>query len=138
MLNHITIMGRLTKDPELRYTNSGVPVASFSLAVERDIKDAAGDRKTDFIEVVAWRGTGEFAQRYFHKGDMAVVTGRLEIRDYTAKDGSKRRSAEVVASNIYFGTAKKSDPQPETAAHHATEAPGFADMPAEDDGDLPF
>lgn len=81
MLNQITIMGRLTKDPELRYTGSSVPVASFSLAVERDVKDAAGDRKTDFIEVVAWRGTAEFAQKYFHKGDMAIVKGRLEIRD---------------------------------------------------------
>lgn len=136
MLNQITIMGRLTKDPELRQTNSGVSVASFSLAVERDLKDASGERKTDFIEVAAWRGTGEFVDRYFHKGDMAIVRGRLEINEWTAKDGGNRRTARVVAENVYFGTSKKSAPQPERV--NVPEAHGFADISADDDPDLPF
>lgn len=138
MLNHITVMGRLTRDPELRSTNTGIPVASFTLAVERDVKDQAGDRKTDVIDVVAWRGTGEFAARNFHKGDLAVVCGRLEIRNWTDKDGGKRKSAEIVASNIYFTGGKKTDPQQEPAATYSAEAPGFADISAADDGDLPF
>ena len=107
MLNHIVIMGRLTRDPELRRTGSGVAVASFSLAVDRDFapKDG-GERETDFIDCVAWRQTGEFVSKYFTKGRMAVVSGRLQIRSWTDKDGNKRRSAEVVADNVYFGDSK--------------------------------
>ena len=108
MLNHIVIMGRLTRDPELRRTGSGVAVASFSLAVDRDFapKDG-GERETDFIDCVAWRQTGEFVSKYFTKGRMAVVSGRLQIRSWTDKDGNKRRSAEVVADNVYFGDSKR-------------------------------
>ena len=108
MLNKIFIMGRLTRDPELRRTQTGTPVASFSLAVDRDFKDkSTGERTTDFIDVVAWRQTGEFVSRYFTKGRMAVVEGRLQIRDWTDKDGNKRRSAEVVADQVYFGDSKR-------------------------------
>lgn len=108
MLNHIVIMGRLARDPELRHTQVGTPVASFTLAVDRDFKDKnTGERATDWIDVVAWRGTGEFVSRYFSKGRMAVVEGRLQIRDWTDKEGNKRRSAEVVADNVYFGDSKR-------------------------------
>ena len=108
MLNHIVIMGRLTRDPELRRTGSGIAVASFSLAVDRDFapKDG-GDRECDFIDCVAWRQTGEFVSKYFTKGRMAVVSGRLQIRSWTDKDGNKRRTAEVVADNVYFGDSKR-------------------------------
>ena len=108
MLNHIIIMGRLTRDPELRRTGSGVAVTSFSLAVDRDFapKDG-GERETDFIDCVAWRQTGEFVSKYFAKGRMAVVSGRLQIRSWTDKDGNKRRTAEVVADNVYFGDSKR-------------------------------
>ena len=108
MLNHITIMGRLTRDPELRRTGSGIAVASFSLAVDRDYspKDG-GERETDFIDCVAWRQTGEFVSKYFTKGRMAVVSGRLQIRSWTDKDGNKRRTAEVVADNVYFGDSRR-------------------------------
>ena len=108
MLNHIVIMGRLARDPELRHTQSGTAVTSFTLAVDRDFKDKnTGERQTDWIDVVAWRGTGEFVSRYFTKGRMAVVEGRLQIRDWTDKEGNKRRSAEVVADNVYFGDSKR-------------------------------
>ena len=108
MLNHITIMGRLTRDPELRRTGSGIAVASFTLAVDRDFspKDG-GERETDFIDCVAWRQTGEFVSKYFTKGSMIVVSGRLQIRSWTDKDGNKRRTAEVVADNVYFGESKR-------------------------------
>ena len=108
MLNHIVIMGRLTRDPELRRTGSGIAVASFSLAVDRDFspKDG-GERETDFIDCVAWRQTGEFVSKYFTKGRMAVVSGRLQIRSWTDKEGNKRRTAEVVADNVYFGDSKR-------------------------------
>jgi len=108
MLNHITIMGRLTRDPELRRTGSGVAVTSFSLAVDRDFspKDG-GERETDFIDCVAWRQTGEFVSKYFTKGRMAVVSGRLQIRNWTDKDGNKRRTAEVIADNVYFGDSRR-------------------------------
>ena len=108
MLNHITIMGRLTRDPEMRRTGSGIAVASFTLAVDRDFapKDG-GDRECDFIDCVAWRQTGEFVSKYFTKGRMAVVSGRLQIRGWTDKDGNKRRTAEVVADNVYFGDSKR-------------------------------
>lgn len=110
MLNHITIMGRMTKDPELRRTGSGVAATSFTLAVDRDIANKeSGERETDFIDCVAWRGTGEFVAKYFNKGSMAVVSGRLQVRNWTDKEGNKRRSAEVVADSVYFGDSKKSD-----------------------------
>ena len=153
MLNKIFIMGRLTRDPELRRTQTGTPVASFSLAVDRDFKDkSTGERTTDFIDVVAWRQTGEFVSRYFTKGRMAVVEGRLQIRDWTDKDGGKRRSAEVVADNVYFGDSKRDGGDnsgynpgyaPAPASHSAApsnfSASGsdFAEI-GEDDGELPF
>ena len=108
MLNHITIMGRLTRDPELRRTGSGVAVTSFTLAVDRDFgKNENGERETDFIDCVAWRQTGEFVSKYFTKGRMAVVSGRLQIRSWNDKDGNKRRTAEVVADNVYFGDSRR-------------------------------
>ena len=107
MLNHIVLMGRLTKDPELRHTASGIAVASFSLAVDRDYKAQDGQRETDFIDIVAWRNTAEYVSKYFTKGRMAVVSGRLQIRSWTDKEGNKRRSAEVVADNVYFGDSKR-------------------------------
>jgi len=108
MLNHIVIMGRLTRDPELRRTGSGVAVASFTLAVDRDFAPRdGGERETDFIDCVAWRQTGEFVSKYFTKGRMAVVSGRLQIRGWTDKDGNKRRSAEIVADNVYFGDSRR-------------------------------
>ncbi|MBQ7858476.1 MAG: single-stranded DNA-binding protein [Oscillospiraceae bacterium] len=108
MLNHITIMGRLTRDPELRRTGSGIAVASFTVAVDRDFGGRdGGERETDFIDCVAWRQTGEFVSKYFTKGSMIVVSGRLQIRNWNDKDGNKRRSAEVVADNVYFGESKR-------------------------------
>ena len=108
MLNHIVVMGRLTRDPELRRTGSGIPVASFTVAVDRDFgKNENGEKETDFIDCVAWRQTGEFVSKYFSKGSMAVVSGQLQIRSWTDKDGNKRRTAEIVASNVYFGESKK-------------------------------
>ena len=110
MLNHITIMGRLTRDPELRRTGSGVAVASFTVAVDRDFGGRdGGEKETDFIDCVAWRQTGEFVSKYFTKGRMIVVSGRLQIRSWTDKDGNKRRTAEVVADNVYFGESKRSN-----------------------------
>ena len=108
MLNHIVLMGRLTRDPELRRTGSGIAVASFSIAVDRDFGSREnGERETDFIDIVAWRQTAEFVSKYFTKGRMAVVSGRLQIRNWNDKDGNKRRSAEVVADNVYFGDSKR-------------------------------
>ena len=108
MLNHITIMGRLTRDPELRRTGSGIAVASFTVAVDRDFGGRdGGEKETDFIDCVAWRQTGEFVSKYFTKGSMIVVSGRLQIRSWTDKDGNKRRTAEVVADNVYFGESKR-------------------------------
>ena len=147
-MNQIVIMGRMTKDPELRQTPNGVAVASFTLAVDRSFapKDG-GERQTDFIDVVAWRNTAEFVSKYFMKGQMAAVTGRLQIRDWTDKDGNKRRSAEVVADNIYFTESKKSrdasfginETKEEYSAGYATpvESSDFAELDM-DDGELPF
>ena len=109
MLNHITIMGRLTRDPELRRTGSGVAVASFTVAVDRDFGGQDGEKEVDFIDCVAWRNTGEFVAKYFTKGRMIVVDGRLQIRSWTDKDGNKRRTAEVVADHCYFGDSKHDD-----------------------------
>ena len=111
MLNFIFIQGRLTRDPELRYTQTNIPVASFTVAVDRDRKNADGDRQTDFIDCVAWRQGAEFVDKYFSKGSMAIVVGSLQIRDWTDKDGNKRRSAEVNAQNVYFGESKRRDAQ---------------------------
>ena len=137
MLNHIVLMGRLTKDPELRHTNAGTAVAAFSLAVERDFKDkSSGKRQTDFIDVVAWRNTGEFVSRYFTKGRQAVVEGRLQMRDWTDKHGNKRRSAEVIADNVYFADSNKRDDSA-PATQPATN--GFNEFNAlDDDGELPL
>ena len=119
-------MGRLTRDPELRRTQNGAAVASFSIACDRDFKDkATGERATDFIDVVAWRSTGEFVSKYFTKGRMAVVSGRLQIRDWTDKEGGKRRSAEVIAENVYFGDSKAKEGQ---------EPPASSGGPVEDAG----
>ena len=133
MLNKIILMGRLTRDPELRKTGNGTAVASFTLAVDRDYKPQDGERETDFIDVVAWRGTGEFVSKYFTKGRMAVVEGRLQVRDWKDKDGAKRRSTEVVAENVYFGDSKRSE-------SGTQEAPAgeFQEVPDEEKGELPF
>lgn len=107
MLNHVVLMGRLTRDPELRRTANGIAVASFSLAVDRDFAAQGAEKETDFIDIVAWRNTAEFVSKYFTKGRMAVVSGRLQIRSWTDKDGNKRRTAEIVADNVYFGDSKR-------------------------------
>ena len=148
MLNHIIVMGRLTRDPELRRTGSGTAVASFTIAVDRDFspKDG-GERETDFIDCVAWRQTGEFVSKYFQKGRMAVVSGRLQIRSWNDKDGNKRRTAEIVADNVYFGDSKRDDQSASafgaapasygTYSAPATPASDFA-MLDDDDAQLPF
>lgn len=131
MLNTITIMGRLTRDPEKRYTQTQIPVTSFTLAVDRDFEEG-GERKTDFIDCVAWRGSAEFVSKYFAKGDMAVVSGRLALRDWTDRDGNKRRSAEIVADHIYFGGNKRDRDE------DADPAPQFGELEDVNDGNLPF
>lgn len=126
MLNQIVIMGRLTRDPELRRTGSGIAVTSFTLAVDRDFgpKDG-GEKETDFIDCVAWRQTGEFVSKYFSKGRMAVVTGRLQIRGWTDKDGNKRRTAEVIADSVYFGDSKKESDNGSSYGGNSYNAPGY-------------
>lgn len=146
MLNHITIMGRMTRDPELRRTGSGTAVTSFRIAVDRDFapKDG-GEKETDFIDCVAWRQTGEFVSKYFSKGRMIVVSGRLQVREWTDKDGKKCRTAEVVADNVYFGDSKKdgdnqgtqSYGQPANAPAQDYSANNF-DMLEDEDSQLPF
>ena len=151
MLNHITIMGRLTRDPELRYTATQTPVTSFTLAVDRDYANrATNERQTDFIDCVAWR-SAEFVSKYFQKGSLAVVSGRLQIRDWTDKEGNKRRSAEVNVDNIYFGESKRRDSDsaqntfapPYTGNDYSSQTPnssmagGFEEL-SDDDGELPF
>lgn len=145
MLNKIVLMGRLTRDPELRHTQAGTAVASFTLAVERGFKDkTTGEKVTDFIDIVAWRQTGEFVSRFFTKGRMAVVEGRLQLRDWTDKEGNKRRTAEVVADNVYFGDSKKEEGGDTgntcRGARKPVDVPGpgdFAELD-DDDGELPF
>ena len=141
MLNKIIIMGRLTIDPELRRTGSGTAVTSFSMACDRDFKSQSGDKETDFIEVVAWKNTAEFVSKYFSKGRMAVVEGRLQIRDWTDKAGNKRTTAEVVAENVYFADSKRSesnDNQKENFnALSGRLSDDFAPI-SEEDGDIPF
>lgn len=126
MLNQITIMGRLTRDPELRFTQSQTPVSSFTLAVDRDF--SGEERKTDFIDCVAWKGAAEFVSKYFKKGSLAIVAGRLQIREWQDDKGNKRRSAEVVAATVYFGESRKSE---------ATGKPQMVEV-GDEDGDLPF
>lgn len=140
MLNKIIIMGRLGRDPEVRYTQSGTPVASFSLAVDRDFVDqATGRRPTDWIEVVAWNAKAKFAQQYFRKGQLAVVEGRLQIRDWTDKEGAKRRTAEVVADQIYFAGAKAAPPSEGNADERSLPEPPAQEFAEQDDeGELPF
>ncbi len=149
MLNHITIMGRLTRDPELRYTQSQIPVASFTLAVDRDFGSRdGGDRQTDFIDCVAWRQTAEFVSKYFTKGRMAVVSGRLQSRKWETKEGDKRTSWEVVADNIYFGDSRRdSDSGESRSTSHGYDnsqrsassyAPSAFSELSDDDGELPF
>ena len=152
MLNHIIIMGRLTRDPELRRTGTGVAVTSFTVAVDRDFgKNENGEKETDFIDCVAWRQTGEFVSKYFTKGRMAVVSGRLQIRSWTDKDGNKRRTAEVVADNVYFGDSKRDgEATASYGSYAAPAAPSFGGysapaapasdfaMLSDDDAQLPF
>lgn len=138
MLNHITIMGRLTKNPELRRTGSGIAVTSFTVAVDRDFagKDNA-EKETDFIDCVAWRSTGEFVDKYFSKGRMIVVSGRLQIRSWKDKDGNSRRSAEIVADNCYFGDSKKDTPSEDVGAQGFEQPQDFSVL-NDDDDQLPF
>ena len=138
MLNKIILMGRLTRDPELRHTQSGTSVASFTLAVDRNGKE----KTTDFIDCVAWKSTADFVSSYFTKGRMAVVEGRLQIREWTDKNGYKRRTAEVIADNVYFGDSKKDEGQVKPASNAPVSyglptADQFAEL-NDDDGDLPF
>ena len=146
MLNHIVLMGRLTKDPELRHTGSGIAVASFSIAVDRDYKNQDGEKETDFIDIVAWRNTAEFVSKYFSKGRMAVVSGRIQKRSWTDKDGNKRWTTEVVADSVYFGDSKKDGDSSGggqgnyyacTTAEYQPGTFSQMDIP-EDDSDLPF
>ncbi|MDR3209721.1 MAG: single-stranded DNA-binding protein [Oscillospiraceae bacterium] len=165
-MNHIVIMGRMTRDPELRHTQQGIAVASFTLAVDRGFTPKDGERQTDFIDVVAWRNTAEFVSKYFVKGQLTAVSGRLQIRDWTDKDNNKRRNAEVMADNVYFtgdrrerdaasgggyrqdGASGASRPEYREPAPRAdsfdgggysspVSSSGFAELD-EDDGDLPF
>ena len=150
MLNHITVMGRLTRDPELRRTGSGVAVTSFTIACDRDFGNN-GEKETDFVEIVCWRNTAEFVSKYFSKGRMAVVFGRLQIRSWNDKDGNKRKTAEIVADNVYFGDSK-SNTQSQSSGYvgfvkaekvpntYATPSGGSNDFAMLDDSDamLPF
>ena len=161
MLNRTCLMGRLTRDPELRNTQTGIPVCSFSIACDRNFKNANGERETDFFDCVAWRQTAEFVSRHFTKGRMAVVEGRLQLRDWTDRDGNKRRTAEVIADNVYFGDSKRDAEAGGYAAPSGgvgAPAGGYAPPPAapsggysapmgggdqfaelsDDDGELPF
>ena len=139
MLNRIVLMGRLTRDPELRRTGSGTAVSSFSIAVDRDFKGQGGEKETDFIDIVAWRNTAEFVSKYFAKGRMAVVDGRLQIRDWKDKEGNNRRSAEVVADNVYFGDSKRDgDVAGGSYTGDQTAQSGEFKEIDEDDGELPF
>ena len=142
MLNHITIMGRLTRDPELRHTQSGTAVAGFTLAVDRDFKAEGGERETDFIDCVAWKSAAEFLSKYFGKGRMAVVSGRLQVRKWQNKEGENRYSTEVVADHIYFADSKKEESNGGNYGgynpQYAPQTGGDFEELDEDDGDLPF
>lgn len=154
MLNRVTVIGRLARDPELRHTQGGTAVVSFSIAVDRDFKDKnTGERTTDWINVVAWRATAEFVSRYFTKGRMVVVDGRLQTRDWTDKDGNKRTAVEVVAESVYFGGSKRDNGDSSGGSNYSAggyPAAGYSDAPqpqpvdaefavlSDDDGELPF
>lgn len=141
MLNKIVVMGRLTQDPEMRRTQSGIAVTSFSVACDRDYKGQDGEKETDFIDVVAWRNTAEFVCKYFTKGRMAVIDGRLQLRDWTDRDGNKRRSTEIVANSVNFGDSKPQDQAAPASGYAPAGAPaggGSSYAVLEDDGDLPF
>ena len=133
MLNHIVLAGRLTKDPELRRTGNGTAVTSFTLACERDRAPQGQDRETDFVDCVAWRGTAEFVDKYFTKGQMAIVSGRLQIRPWTDKEGNKHRATEIVADRVYFGGPKPRGESDDAGFQAPSE---FAEL--EDDSELPF
>lgn len=159
MLNHIVLMGRLTRDPEVRHTTSGLPVASFTLAVDRDFAQKGAEKQTDFINIVAWRNTAEFVGKYFTKGQLVAVSGRLQVRDWTDKDGGRRTTSEVVADNVYFAESKRDrsqqsqsygqqpygysspaqsyDNQPYSPYSSPVSGSDFAELD-DDDGDLPF
>lgn len=149
MLNKWIGMGRLARDPDLRHTQSGTPVASFTIAVDRDFKAQDGERETDWIDIVAWRSTAEFVSRYFSKGSSIIVEGRLQIRSYTDKEGNKRKAAEIVADSVYFGGAKKDDggdvggkkkadyPPKQAPEEYGEPGDKFEELD-DDDGDLPF
>lgn len=138
MLNRIIIMGRLVRDPELKRTQSGTAVTSLTIACERAHKDTNGNRETDFIDVVAWRNTAEFASKYFSKGRNAVVEGRLQVRSWTDKDGNKRRTAEILADNLYFADSRFSDSRKEAAPVAEQTTPGTFEEITEEDAFLPF
>ena len=138
MLNHITAAGRLTKDPELRRTQNGVAVASFTIACDRDIKDASGNKQTDFIDCGAWRNTAEFVDKYFTRGRMAIVSGRLQIREWTDNNGNKRRNAEILAESVYFADSKRAVENTEkNETKEAAQTVDFDQVEIDDD-DLPF
>jgi len=151
MLNHIIVMGRLTRDPEIRYTQNQIPVVSFTVAVDRSYSSRdGGEKQTDFIDCVAWRNTAEFVQKYFTKGSMAIVSGRLQIRDWTDRDGNKRRSAEISAESVEFGESKRNrdesgsapkssnyNPYPSFDGGNQDTGPAFSDL-SDADGELPF
>lgn len=151
MLNKIVLMGRLTRDPELRQTQSGNSVASFTLACDRDFAAQGAEKETDFIDVVAWRNTAEFVSKYFSKGRMAVVSGRLQIRNWEDKDGNKRKTAEIVAESVYFGDSKRDGQNASAAAPASSEfkplpsttpvpfsSPDMPQMEIGDENELPF
>ena len=131
MLNKVIVMGRLVRNPELRRTNSGTAVASFTIACDRDFKSDGGEREADFIECVAWRNTAEFVSKYFTKGRLAVVSGRLQTRNWTDKEGNKRKATEIIAESVYFGDSKRKELQ-----SYAAPQEYFAELP--DDGEIPF
>ena len=138
MLNKIILMGRLTKDPELRKTNSGTSVATFTIAVDRDFKGQNGEKETDFIDIVAWRNTAEFVSNYFAKGRVAVVEGRLQLRSWTDQNGNKRKNAEVIADNVYFGDSKNSGAAQTDSFDALANRVNQKFVEVDDAGELPF
>lgn len=138
MLNRIVLMGRLTRDPELRRTQSGVAVVSFTIAVDRDYAAQGAEKETDFIDIVAWRGTAEFVEKYFSKGRMIIVAGQLQIRNWEDKEGHKRRSAEVVADSVYFGDSKRDGDSGKSKGEPTYDPTGGFSQLANDDSELPF
>lgn len=138
MLNRIVLMGRLTRDPELRQTQSGTAAVSFSIACDRDYAAQGAERETDFIDIVAWRGTAEFVEKYFSKGRMIVVAGRLQIRNWQDKEGNKRRSGEILADSVYFGDSKRDGDSGKAKGEPAYDPTGGFSQLADDDSELPF